>query len=84
MLNEVKIEVPLDVAIPCPMVDFKPKMVCDSCLKCEYYDGVATMITSKIESVEPWEKRYVIRCTHPIERRVKKISMDYKDKVIGE
>lgn len=65
-----------EVAVPCPKKDFKPAMVCDSCLLCEFYDGIGVMSD---DNKRPWHERYAIRCVHPIERRTKPVKFESKD-----
>jgi len=66
MLKRVELEIPDNVVISCPEVDFKLRVALDACTHCKYYDGLGVIT---IDMSLPWYKRYAIRCNHPIERR---------------
>jgi len=67
MLARVDLKIEESVIIPCPKIEFRSGIAANICPGCDYYDGLGVM-TSDMSF--PWYKRYAVRCTHPIERRV--------------
>lgn len=63
MLKKVNVEIPSTVAIPCPIVGFKNKLV-RACVECQYFNGIGQM-----EHDGEWHSRFAVVCAHPIERR---------------
>ncbi len=61
------IKIDANVTIKCPEVGFKTRRASKCCEKCEHFKGIAQM---NEQPFTEWQKRFVIRCGHPIERRV--------------
>jgi len=59
-----------EAIIPCPAVRFAPRRAVNCCPKCERFEGIARMGHDG-----PWDKQFVIRCGHMIERRTQIINV---------
>jgi len=72
MLPQVLIAIDKRVVLACPLKKFKPRRAYKACPECGHFKGVARM---SYESNLPWHKKYVIRCSHIIERRTQLIEV---------
>lgn len=69
-LQIVDVPISADVVVPCPALRFQPLRAANGRPKCPHFQGVAQM-----SSDGSWDKKYVIRCSHVMERRTQIIQV---------